>query len=316
MVKINFVLFERQSPSIVNPLDFKINLHENNLVNIVSFWLKNTDTIVLTEDINISSNTSLYLLQRHVYNYLNIPYHKILDIEILFVENKDSNIILNRYPNRGEFFDFQSTITEHSNSYNILISDLVLYVFVLLSTENNNINSFVERYLITEAKNAERSDAIIQNSIDSNIFDESPLFFRTDRKTFSSYGFTLEEKQPILQSTNTEIVHLYEFINNEDEDSSIEFDEKEDVKILVPTDKLYQVITSLFYTQINEHKLLIKDQESCSICKCDYDETDNVSFINKCNHLFHHNCIKTWLTSYNNTCPVCRVSSDIKIYKK
>lgn len=314
MVKVNFVLFERDSPVIAYPQSFMMEFKENNLDNLVTFWLKNTDNIVNQSVLNVHCNTNLYLLQRYVYNYLNIPYFKILDIEILFVENKGNNIIINRYPDRKTNFDFQSKIIEHSNHYNILISELTLYVFVLLSTENNNINPFVERYLITEAKNSNQGELKIENRL-ITYSSASDYFFGIDRKL--SYNFTFEEKQPMLrQSSTTRMIRLYEFITEEDEDSSLEFEEKENVKILVPEDKLDQVITQLIFITINEFKLKIKDQYSCSICKCDFEIDDDVAFINKCHHLFHHSCIKTWLVSYNNTCPVCRVSSNVKIYKK
>jgi len=258
MVKVNFVLFERESPVIAYPQSFRMEFKENNLDNLVTFWLKNTDNIIKQSVLNVHCNTNLYLLQRYVYNYLNIPYFKILDIEILFVENKQNNIIINRYPDRKTNFDFQSNIIEHSNNYNILISELTLYVFVLLSTENNNINPFVERYLITEAKNSNQGELKIENRL-ITYSSASDYFFGIDRKL--SYNFTLEEKQPMLrQSSTTQMIRLYEFITEEDEDSSLEFEEKENVKILVPEDKLDKVITQFIFITINEFKLKIKDQ--------------------------------------------------------
>ena len=70
MVKVNFVLFERDSPVIAHPQSFMMEFKENNLDNLVSFWLKNTDNIIDQSVLNVSCNTNLYLLQRYVYNYL------------------------------------------------------------------------------------------------------------------------------------------------------------------------------------------------------------------------------------------------------
>jgi len=43
----------------------------------------------------------------------------------------------------------------------------------------------------------------------------------------------------------------------------------------------------------------------CSICIDNFSEDQEVIKL-PCNHLFHLNCIKSHLTSYNNKCPLCR----------
>lgn len=54
----------------------------------------------------------------------------------------------------------------------------------------------------------------------------------------------------------------------------------------------------------NESKLLaFQGTFTCSICLSD--ESDSTGKKLKCNHIFHANCIHTWL-SCNNTCPNCR----------
>merc|ERR1711990_356393 len=66
---------------------------------------------------------------------------------------------------------------------------------------------------------------------------------------------------------------------------------------------------------------LIGDNPSaatCSICLIDYNVKEQISMFQsdvepsiisqlKCNHLFHYDCIKQWLTNcQRNECPVCR----------
>ncbi|MFS8012243.1 putative transcription factor C2H2 family [Helianthus anomalus] len=46
---------------------------------------------------------------------------------------------------------------------------------------------------------------------------------------------------------------------------------------------------------------------SCSICLADYVATDMVRLLPECGHLFHVECIDTWLKVHR-TCPVCRNS--------
>ena len=52
--------------------------------------------------------------------------------------------------------------------------------------------------------------------------------------------------------------------------------------------------------------------EMCSICQSTFEGTDIVRRLNNCGHLFHLNCVDTWLSNHN-TCPTCRhnLSNDI-----
>lgn len=46
--------------------------------------------------------------------------------------------------------------------------------------------------------------------------------------------------------------------------------------------------------------------ENCAICIEDYEENDDIFILEKCNHMFHKECIIEWMTSSGNTsCPVC-----------
>ncbi|KAF8099752.1 hypothetical protein N665_0237s0007 [Sinapis alba] len=51
-----------------------------------------------------------------------------------------------------------------------------------------------------------------------------------------------------------------------------------------------------------------KDEEDicCSICLVDYEDTDAVTHLPRCNHLFHVHCIEPWLLRGSLTCPLCR----------
>jgi hypothetical protein len=44
----------------------------------------------------------------------------------------------------------------------------------------------------------------------------------------------------------------------------------------------------------------------CSICLENFIDNDKLIKL-KCNHNFHHNCIKNWLCKESNKCPVCRI---------
>ena len=46
-------------------------------------------------------------------------------------------------------------------------------------------------------------------------------------------------------------------------------------------------------------------EDRCCICRENFRDTDIVRKINSCGHVFHINCVDTWLES-NTTCPMCR----------
>ena len=46
--------------------------------------------------------------------------------------------------------------------------------------------------------------------------------------------------------------------------------------------------------------------DKCSICREDFEGRDIVRKINSCGHVFHMNCLDTWLESHT-SCPICRV---------
>jgi len=46
-------------------------------------------------------------------------------------------------------------------------------------------------------------------------------------------------------------------------------------------------------------------EEICSICQTDFEDPDIVRRLNNCGHLFHLNCVDTWLSNHS-TCPTCR----------
>lgn len=49
------------------------------------------------------------------------------------------------------------------------------------------------------------------------------------------------------------------------------------------------------------------NHNSCAICRDDFGDTDKVNTL-PCQHLFHVDCIASWLKEYNHICPVCRAS--------
>ena len=62
------------------------------------------------------------------------------------------------------------------------------------------------------------------------------------------------------------------------------------------------------YSQAKLHKGMGNSTTSCcSICLADYKDTDVLRFLPSCGHLFHVECVDSWLLLHA-TCPVCRDS--------
>ncbi|PYH90823.1 RING finger protein [Aspergillus ellipticus CBS 707.79] len=50
----------------------------------------------------------------------------------------------------------------------------------------------------------------------------------------------------------------------------------------------------------------VPEGERCLICLSDYEVAEELRQLNKCQHLFHRDCIDQWLTTGRNSCPLCR----------
>ncbi|XP_024032385.1 E3 ubiquitin-protein ligase ATL6-like, partial [Morus notabilis] len=45
----------------------------------------------------------------------------------------------------------------------------------------------------------------------------------------------------------------------------------------------------------------------CAVCLCEFEDDETLRLIPKCDHVFHMECVDTWLESHT-TCPVCRAN--------
>lgn len=50
-----------------------------------------------------------------------------------------------------------------------------------------------------------------------------------------------------------------------------------------------------------------KSALECAVCLCEFEDDETLRLIPKCDHVFHPECIDTWLESHT-TCPVCRAN--------
>jgi hypothetical protein len=50
-----------------------------------------------------------------------------------------------------------------------------------------------------------------------------------------------------------------------------------------------------------------EEEQRCVICLCDFEQSDVLVRPHVCQHIFHHECLKTWLRE-KEQCPTCRLS--------
>jgi hypothetical protein len=79
----------------------------------------------------------------------------------------------------------------------------------------------------------------------------------------------------------------------------------EDVPVTISEDDFLVLIDSINFQDIDP-------ESKCTICQQSYTEDDDIVNLNSCNHVFHHDCIRTLLTEFNTHCPSCR--SDVRDY--
>lgn len=50
----------------------------------------------------------------------------------------------------------------------------------------------------------------------------------------------------------------------------------------------------------------LMEESCCSVCLVEFDKEDLVSKLPKCGHVFHFDCIESWVNCNQFTCPLCR----------
>lgn len=53
-------------------------------------------------------------------------------------------------------------------------------------------------------------------------------------------------------------------------------------------------------------------EEHCAVCLCEFQARQQVRQLPQCHHVFHRDCIDSWVGRYQRTCPLCRSSLEIE----
>lgn len=68
---------------------------------------------------------------------------------------------------------------------------------------------------------------------------------------------------------------------------------------------LIKSITVMKYTKSQDDGEVVVEGRECSVCLSEFEESESLRLLPRCNHAFHLPCIDTWLKSHD-TCPLCR----------
>lgn len=344
MINTTIVLHTSNKKLYKKPNLYKKNIEikENQYIS----FLDEGDEIETIENKQFTMYTKFIDIQKYIHNIMNIPYKYILDIEVYYTFPEiENNIISYRYPyNNRDSINFTSTILETCNECKIEnTQNMKMYICILISKENRTISDIINRFLFLENYNYNQD--IQENSIRtrnsyfnmieptislynshiqpyqnnrdisySNIFNNMNYSLLEEKSDNSYYNRITNlvnqfvyNRRPNFSSNNVfqNILYLVSYVNDTTEDFL------EPVKVTIQENNINNVTREIIKKNITENEnIKIENDDTCTICLCDYDNEDIISIINTCNHFFHSNCIKKWLMECNHKCPVCRKSAD------
>ncbi len=116
-----------------------------------------------------------------------------------------------------------------------------------------------------------------------------------------------DDDMPPLEEVNYNIGNLFNIILGAPQTNAFVFEQ-----ILVEPPQTRQFMEDVLVTTdentlntLNVLKITNEINEKCMICIEEMNE-DEEYFDIKCKHIFHKNCLETYLKNYNHICPVCR----------
>jgi hypothetical protein len=179
------------------------------------------------------------------------------------------NIFSDTFINEINRIPFRQNPIQHDNLQEHLINDMV------------NLRRTIEsRFNLTQQSQQQQR----QQSQQRQQFQHQYPFL-----TFTQNNFLSNFESMIDQYTS-----LFNEINEE-------YENMEDVKVTVP-ENVFETFETIVLTNDNFDNY---KEKSCNICIEEFKLNDTLTNL-KCNHFFHKNCIKTWLTKQSKKCPICR----------
>nr|GMC79999.1 RING-H2 finger protein ATL67-like [Ipomoea batatas] len=121
-------------------------------------------------------------------------------------------------------------------------------------------------------------------------------------RTIASRRRRLRQEQFPAARENSVYLHRMIFVADEDDDDS---GAAQNVAVVGLQQAVINSYPKLAYSRNNSR--FTGDDAVCSICLCDYKDSEILRMLPDCKHCFHVGCIDAWL-KLNASCPVCRNS--------
>ena len=279
----NYPYYTPSYPTYTPPTNY------NNVTNnITSSTLRNArnniDTIInnLNETIRTRSQYRSYIPTPNTHNIPNIPNtHNIPNIPNIPNTNRT-----NVNENRTNLNEPRTNLNEPRTNLNENRTNLnTAYPYSWRNLTPDNITSTVRN-------NLNDIETINRNLTETFNRNEN----RTDTENNTSEARTNLRNR--IRQILPELVEITLYSNNQrvPDGSDVEMED-----VIIPTDlrSLSQNTTVDLYQNMNSV------YDKCSICRETLCNDSIIRKINTCEHLFHMNCIDTWLET-NTMCPICR----------
>jgi len=210
--------------------------------------------------------------------------------EINFTNNEQLNNIINIFDNYIQN-NINNQENYNNNFFNIINRDI----------NYNNFNQF-----------ANLTNLVNENTEESNEYDDLPELIPINEDNTNvplvyntNAPLVYNTDAPLMYNTNVPLVYSTFLINPIYNNINYDY---EDVKIVL-NEEQFNNLECKCYKDLN-----LNEFKECLICIDNFNKEDEIIKI-KCNHIFHKNCIKSWLCEESNKCPVCRISIDEGIQK-
>ena len=157
------------------------------------------------------------------------------------------------------------------------------------TNEDNNQSAIHEINRIEQLNN-------IINMFDTYIQNNTNISYEMFPPSNNIYSEMSNIQYDYIDNANNNLFSFTSFLVNSNFENNI----YEDIKIVLNNEQ-FESLPCNFYKDLNLNEI-----KECLICINNFNDEDEIIHL-PCNHMFHKNCIKSWICEENNKCPVCRI---------
>lgn len=144
--------------------------------------------------------------------------------------------------------------------------------------------------------------------IEQNIEERPRNFIYSRRNAITPENDSLWVTDFSRRITDNLLNSFFTNFNDFVEEQFQNYNDLEDVKVTLSEDEFNKLESTV-------DESLLQDNLSCNICLEEINKEDSLIKL-KCNHIYHKNCIKEWLTKQSTKCPNCRFCCREPVEKK